>query len=250
MRVDRDAAAFEARLEDARRGLPVEARDDDGTDQQAPGAQVVDELHGIDVVGHAEIGAHLLALDGAGVDTDDDLGLVAELLEETDLDVGIVAGQDASRVEVERDLAAELQIEPALDLADPFDDGARLLVEVLVVVEADCRGHRCLLRSPGRLRRRHCIRSRGSRLKPEASKRLTAVTPSLKPEAPDSQCVRSARICPLMPIVTIRNGTVRLARAIASWASRTSPPQHGTSMTATVSDRISAWSIIAASLPT
>ncbi len=115
--VDGDAAALEPGLEHAGRRLVLEAGDDHGPHQEAPVAQVVDELEGVGVVGDAEVGAHLALLDGARVDADDDLGLVLELLQQADLDVGVVAGQDAGGVEVEGDLAAELEIELAADAA-------------------------------------------------------------------------------------------------------------------------------------
>ena len=56
--------------------LVVEPGDDHGPDLDAPLAQVVDELHGVDVVGDAEIGPHLLPLDVAGVDAEEEIGLV------------------------------------------------------------------------------------------------------------------------------------------------------------------------------
>ena len=74
-------------------------------------AQVVDQLQGVDVVGDAEVGPDLLPLDVAGVDAEQDVGLVLELLEQPHLDVGVEAGQDAGGVIVEEQLAAELQVE-------------------------------------------------------------------------------------------------------------------------------------------
>ncbi len=73
------------------RGLVVEAGDDHGPDVDAPLAEVVDQLQRVGVVGDAEIRPDLLALDVAGVDAEDDVGLVLELLQQPHLDVGIVA---------------------------------------------------------------------------------------------------------------------------------------------------------------
>ena len=59
--------------------------------------------------------------------------------------------------------------------------------------------------------------------------------------------LRSSRMSPRMPTFTRRSGIWRVAAAWACSASRTRPPQHGTSMMATVSERMPAWSIIAVS---
>ena len=107
--------------------------------------QVVDELHGVGVVGDAEVGPHLLALDVAGVDAEQDVGLVLELLEEPHLDVGIEAGQDPGGVVVEEELAAELEVELAGEAAHALEDGSLLLFEVGGVVESDGVVHSGLL---------------------------------------------------------------------------------------------------------
>ena len=85
----------------------------------------------------AEIGPHLLPLDVAGVDAEDDIRLAPELLEEPHLDVGVVAGQDPGGMVVEEELAAELEVELVLEAAHPFEDGFLLFLEVVGVVESD-----------------------------------------------------------------------------------------------------------------
>ena len=74
-------------------------------------------------------------LDVARVDAEKDLGLVAEGLEEAQLDVRIVAGQAARGVHVVHQLAAELQVE----LAEALRAAADLLGlfgQVFLVVKA------------------------------------------------------------------------------------------------------------------
>ena len=124
-------------LEDPGGRLVVEAGDDHGPDLDPPLAQVVDELHGVDVVGVPEVGPHLLALDVAGVDAEEEIGLAPELLEELHLDVRIVAGQDPGGVVVEEELAAEFEVELVGEAAHPLEDGLLLFLEVVGVVEAD-----------------------------------------------------------------------------------------------------------------
>ena len=144
--VDPDAPPLELVLEDPGRGLVVEPGDDDGPDLDAPLAQVVDELHGVDVVGDAEIGPHLLPLDVAGVDAEEDIGLVLELLEEPHLDVGIVAGQDPGGVIVEEELAAEFEVELVREAAHPLEDGSLLFLRGTCRCRIRRRGH--LIRLP------------------------------------------------------------------------------------------------------
>ena len=42
---------------------------------EGAGTEVVDQLHGVDVVGDAEVGPHLLPLDGPGVDASQVTGM-------------------------------------------------------------------------------------------------------------------------------------------------------------------------------
>ena len=140
MIVDRDAAVLQAGAELLGPELAGEAGDHHAADEQAPGAEVVDQLEGVGVVGDAEVGAHLLALDVAGVDAEDDLGLVLEGLQEAELHVRIVAGQAAGGVEVVHQLAAELEVELAVRGGAALDL-LRLFLQVLLVVESDFLGH-------------------------------------------------------------------------------------------------------------
>ena len=138
--MDAQAAPFELVLELVGGRLVVVAGDHDAGDVHAPVVEVVDELHGVGVVGDAEVGAHFPALDVAGVDAEDDFGLVPELVEEAHFHVGIVAGQHAGGVVVEEELAAELQ-EQLVVAADAFEDAGGLFAQIEVVVESDGGGH-------------------------------------------------------------------------------------------------------------
>ncbi len=134
---DLDVSPLELVLEELGRWLVVEPRDHDPEDIDAPVPQVVDELQGVGVVGYPEIGPDFLSLDVAGIDAKQDVGLVLELLDEPHLDVGVVAGQDAGRMVVVKQLAAELEVELVVKALYPLKDLGRLLADVFLVVEAD-----------------------------------------------------------------------------------------------------------------
>ena len=81
MEVALDAARLELLAELLRGELPLVASYDNAANGKPQRRQVVYELERIVSVGYAEVGAHLLLLDVAGVDAEDDLGLVLEGLE-------------------------------------------------------------------------------------------------------------------------------------------------------------------------
>ena len=136
MEIDLDAAVFEALAELLRGDLSRIARNHHAAEEKAEALEVVDELERVVRVGDAEVGAHLLVLDVARVDAEDDLGLVLEGLEEAELHVGVVAREAARGVEVVHELPAELEVELAV-LRGAAADLLALLGEVLLVVEAD-----------------------------------------------------------------------------------------------------------------
>jgi len=141
VRVDLYAAALEAVLEGDRRRLAIETGDDDRAHQDVPLPQVVDGFERVGVVGDPEIGAHLLLLDVAGVDADHDLGLVAQLLEELHLHVGVETRQHARGVVVEEQFAAKLEVELAVEALHALENRRALLFKITFVVETDPGSH-------------------------------------------------------------------------------------------------------------
>ena len=141
MRVHLDAAALQPDLERLRRGLVVEPRDDYRRNLDAPIAQVVDELERVDVIGDAEVPAHLPALDVPRVDAQEDVGLVLDALQEPHLDVRVEPGQHARRMQVVKKFAAELEIQLLPEPRGPLPNRRRLLFEVLLVVKPRSDGH-------------------------------------------------------------------------------------------------------------
>ncbi len=120
-----------------RRVLPRVLRDAHAADVQSQRAERVDQAQAVVIVGDAKVAAHLVFFNVAGVDGDDDLHIVAQLLEHADLAVGLEAGQHARGVIIVEQLAAEFQIKLAAELADALADVRGLHGKVLVVVKAD-----------------------------------------------------------------------------------------------------------------
>ena len=89
------------------------------------------------IVGNAEVGTHLVFLNVVRTDRDDDLRIVAQLLEHADLAVGLEAGQHPGGVVIIEQLAAEFQIQLAAELGQPLRDVLCLQTQVFVVVKAE-----------------------------------------------------------------------------------------------------------------
>ena len=98
-----------------RRRLVLEPRDHHRQYVDAPVLEIVDQLQGVGVIGDAEIGPHLFPLDVAGINAEDDVGLVGELLEKAHFHVGIISGKHPRRVIIEHELAAEFQVELVIE---------------------------------------------------------------------------------------------------------------------------------------
>ena len=144
--IDADAAPFQLVFENGGRRLLLVAGDDHGAHLDAPFAQVIDELERIGIIGDAEIRADLLALDVAGVDAQDHIHLVAQLLQQAHLDVRIKSGKDARGMKIPQELAAEFQIQFVVEFLHAPEDGLGLLLEIVVIVETDLERH--VFRSP------------------------------------------------------------------------------------------------------
>ena len=78
--IDPDAAVLQFGAELLHRVLLLIARYNDAPHEQSEAPQVVDELQGVVRVRYAEVGAHLLPLNVACVQAEDDLGLVLQRL--------------------------------------------------------------------------------------------------------------------------------------------------------------------------
>ena len=117
--------------------LSVVMGDDNGAHQQSAADKFVAQSEHIDIVGDAEVVAHLVLLDVNGADDDDDFGVVTQLHQHAQLTVGLETGQDAAGMIVVKQLSAKLHVEFVAELGDSFLDVFRLDAEVLFVVKSE-----------------------------------------------------------------------------------------------------------------
>ena len=131
------AKLLQALAERLGRRLRRVLREDDAADVQSGDAERVDQAQHVEVVGNAEVAAHLVFLDVVGADGDDDFRLLAQREQHIQLAVRPEARQHARGVVVVEQLAAEFEIELAAELLDAFANLPALHLDVSVVVKAD-----------------------------------------------------------------------------------------------------------------
>ena len=111
--------------------------DDHAAHQQALAPESVDEAQHVHIVGDAQVAADLVLFDIVGADGDDHLHRVPQLLQHADLAVRLKARQHPGGVMVVKELAAKLQVELVVKLADPLTDVRRLELQIFLIVKAD-----------------------------------------------------------------------------------------------------------------
>ena len=99
----------------------------------------VDEAQHVHIIGDAQVAPDLVALDVGGVDGDDHLHVVLELLKHPHLAVRLEARQHPGCMVVVKELAAELQVQLAAELGDPLADLGGLGGQIFLVVKTDLR---------------------------------------------------------------------------------------------------------------
>ena len=134
--IDLQPQALQPGLEGVGGGLAGVPGDHHAAHAQPPAPELVDEPEHIAVVGDAQVPPDLVLLDVAGVDGDDDLRLVPQLLQHPQLAVRLKAGQYPAGVVVVKELAAEFQIELAPELGDAVPDVLGLGGQIFLVVKA------------------------------------------------------------------------------------------------------------------
>ena len=135
--VSLDAHALQTVAVGIGRTLSVVVGDDHGPYQEPSAHELRAQAQHVLVVGDAQVLAYLVALDVHGRDDDDDLGAVAQLLEHAQLAVGLESGQHAAGMVVVKELAAEFEVEFALELGYALLDVVALYLDVFIVVESD-----------------------------------------------------------------------------------------------------------------
>ena len=117
-----DAHALQTVAELVGGTLTVVVGDDDGAHHEVAAHKLVAQTEHVLVVGDAQIGTHLVLLNIVGTHHDDNLQLVAQLSEHPQLRVGLETGEHTRGVMVVEELAAQLQIELAVELGDALAD--------------------------------------------------------------------------------------------------------------------------------
>ena len=138
MLIGADAAALQLRDELVDGRAVFVAGDDDAVDGQFVFAERIDQAHDLQIVRDAVVRPRLVGDDVAGVDRDDDLGVVLHAGQQLDLRVFVESGQHSRRVLVVDQFAAEFQIQPLAGVSvDPLQDVFRLLFQILFRIKPD-----------------------------------------------------------------------------------------------------------------
>ena len=96
----------------------------------------IDQAKNVVIIGDSQISAHLILFNVRGIDGDNDLHVILQLLQHPDLAVRRKARQNAGRMEIVKQLAAEFQIQLAAELSNPLFDLFGLRGQVLLIVKA------------------------------------------------------------------------------------------------------------------
>ena len=123
--------------EGIRRRLAGVLGDDHGAHIEPQPPEHVDEPQHVLIVADAQITTGLVLFDVSGTDGDDDLHVVPDGLQHPDLTVRLEARQHTGGVVVIKELAAELQIQLAAELAHALADVLGLQGQILFVVKSD-----------------------------------------------------------------------------------------------------------------
>ena len=97
----------------------------------------INEAEHILVIGDAQIPPHFILLNVTGVDGDDDLHIVLQLLKHPNLAVRLKARQYPGGVVIVKQLAAEFQIQLTAELMNALFDLLGLCGEILLIIEAN-----------------------------------------------------------------------------------------------------------------
>ncbi len=115
-----DAEALEATTVGVGAGLAVVVGNHHRTHHETTVHKLLAQTQHVDVVGNAQVAAHLILFNIAGTDDDNDFSDVGKLKQHLQLDVGLEARQHAAGVEVVEQLSAKLQIQLIAELGDTF----------------------------------------------------------------------------------------------------------------------------------
>ena len=134
--VDLDAQILHVFLEGICGVLTRIACQNNASHVKADATEAVDKAHDLAVVGDAQVSAILVVFNVGGVDGNDDLGLVCQSLQHTELGIGRKAGKDTGGVVIVEQLPAEFHVKLASEGIDSVTDLLGLQLDVGFVAEA------------------------------------------------------------------------------------------------------------------
>ena len=134
-----DAEGLQTGLEGVGGGLAGVLGDHHAAHQQTAAPEDIDQPQHVAVVCNAQVAPDLVFLNVPGVDGDDNLCLVPQLLQHAQLAVRLEAGQHPGGVVVVKQLSAEFQIQLAPELGNPVPDVLGLHLKIALVVKTDFR---------------------------------------------------------------------------------------------------------------
>ena len=112
-------------------------RDHDAADKEPKRLEGVHQTQAVVIISDAEVAADLVFLYVIGIDCNDDLHIVLELLKHADLAVGLKAGQHAGGMKIIEQLTAELKVQFAAELGDALADMLGLHCQILVIIKSN-----------------------------------------------------------------------------------------------------------------
>ena len=95
----------------------------------------INQAEDVLIIGDTQISPHFILLNVPGVDGDDDLHIILQLLKHPDLAVRFKARQYPGGMIVVKQLPAEFQIQLPAELVDPLFDLFRLRSEIFLIVK-------------------------------------------------------------------------------------------------------------------
>ena len=111
--------------------------DDDTADDNPPVFEIIDEFHRICVIGDPEIGPDFLPFDISGIDTENDICMILQLIQQLHLHIGIESGKDATGMIIEKQFTTEFQVQFLIEPMHTFSYLSCLFSQVFLVVESD-----------------------------------------------------------------------------------------------------------------
>ena len=136
MDVCHNSQTFQALAESIGTGLAVVVCDNHRTYQKAAALELLTQTQNVHVIGDTQVTAHLVLLNVNGTDYDDDLSVVAQLIEHTQLTVRLETGKDAAGVVIVEELASELKIKFVTELSYALLNVFGLYPKILFVVKS------------------------------------------------------------------------------------------------------------------